>query len=302
MASGGTLAKVKIGNSGEFDRSTRTPHKREKIKGFSRHARHRFLDEINSLDDSKILAYRAVFVTLTYHSDYPDPRASKKDLEKFRRGAERVFDAFGWWKLEPQQRGAPHYHLVLFIQPSQAQAFKDWVPGYWHEIAGKGSQMHLRFHRGELDNKHCVQIVPVTDRRCILSYLAKYIGKPCDAIPGWEYPGKFWGYLQQQKVTQLQTLLVTETSREAAIKVRRYLWRWIGSQPSNRCRIHLDGKVFNVQVGSPAWKLAKKLGQKIEPIMRKAFKGNGGCKVYMRDTEFARLLAFVGIALPTGKG
>lgn len=300
MSLGGSYAQVKIGQPDQ--ERTRSPHKRGKISGFTRHSRRRFMDEVNSLDDSKLADVRAVFLTLTYHSFYPKAADSKADLERLLRRIRQEFDGYGWWKLEPQQRGAPHFHLVIFLQPSQATAFKEWAPGAWHKIAGHGSADHLAWHQGLLGNgnKHCCKIIPWADRKTILCYLTKYIAKQCGEVEGWEWPGRFWGRVQPERVDALKTMVSKGISRETAFKLRRLMWRWIGSQPSGRCRIQLDNKWQQVQVGSPAWKFAKKNGYEIQPIMRKPHKGYGGCKCYLPASEFTRLLYFLGIEVDHG--
>jgi len=48
-------------------------------------------------------------------------------------------EAAAIWKLEPQQRGAPHYHLLLFgIEFIPHQVIARW----WYEVVGSGDKRH----------------------------------------------------------------------------------------------------------------------------------------------------------------
>jgi len=57
-----------------------------------------------------------VGVTLTYPAEFPVARASKEHFRKWLAKLHRRHPgAWGIWKIEPQERGAPHYHVVLFL-------------------------------------------------------------------------------------------------------------------------------------------------------------------------------------------
>lgn len=59
------------------------------------------------------------FVTLTYPAKFPTVSRAKRDLKVFQQRLIRRFPGSGGiWKLEPQERGAPHYHLLIWgFQP-----------------------------------------------------------------------------------------------------------------------------------------------------------------------------------------
>ena len=85
--------------------------KRGKIGGFSAKARGRMMELCAKIRDDAV----ALFVTLTYPSDWPgDPARWKRDLDAFGKWICRFAPGVGAiWKLEPQQRGAPHFHLLV---------------------------------------------------------------------------------------------------------------------------------------------------------------------------------------------
>jgi hypothetical protein len=130
-----------------------------------------------SIDKSRINVSRVLFVTLTYPESFPrEPEQWKADLKAFKKRLERAFGHLGVvWKLEPQERGAPHFHLMI-LAPAQRVAighFRQWVARSWFEIAGGGDEKHLRVH---LHSK--------TVQRCrswngVAHYCSKYMSKVC---------------------------------------------------------------------------------------------------------------------------
>lgn len=90
---------------------------RGKILTFSKESRRRLMRLLNSVNrDEVALPY---FVTLTYHNTWPSSRAGrKKHLDAFQKRMERAYGKFAAvWRLEFQKRGAPHYHLLIFLHP-----------------------------------------------------------------------------------------------------------------------------------------------------------------------------------------
>src|SRR5690606_1419342 len=63
---------------------------------------------------------RIWMVTLTYPRHWPtDPRSWKKHLDAWRKRMQRAWGRLpAVWKLEPQRRGAPHFHLLVVVPAS----------------------------------------------------------------------------------------------------------------------------------------------------------------------------------------
>ena len=92
---------------------------------------------------------------------------------------------FGIWKLEPQERGAPHYHCLIW--GVDEEDLFDFVAYTWYEIAGNNDRNHLKFHLGLLPNsKPCVS--KVRSWRGVWAYASKYLGKTFE-VAGWEGNG-----------------------------------------------------------------------------------------------------------------
>jgi hypothetical protein len=168
---------------------------RGNIGGFSRASRRRLMQTIAQVKRDAPLP---VFITLTYPFDFPSPKASKRHVDIFLKRLKRAYSDIGLiWKLEPQERGAPHYHMLAWGVPFGELC--DFVPYAWHDIAGGGDKNHLSFHLGLLDNQHCVS--QVRSFRGVWAYASKYLGKTFE-VSGWEdkYTGRFWAVVNRGNI------------------------------------------------------------------------------------------------------
>lgn len=198
------------------------------ISGFSDDSRRRLLYTIGRVRRDAELP---LFVTMTYPYTFPTVRQSKRDLDTFLKRFRREFPGAGLiWKLEPQERGAPHYHMLVWGVPlvtvdekvMTISGLKYFVPITWYEIAGGGDVNHLRWHMGELGNKHCVQ--PVRSWRGVWAYAAKYLGKTFE-VSGWDNPGRFWGVVQRHNIPFGEERRM-EVDRKIACNMQRYQRRF----------------------------------------------------------------------------
>lgn len=128
---------------------------------------------INALNEWRIpMDTKAYFVTLTYPDMWPsDWQSWKADLERFRRVLLDKWPACeGFWKLELQQRGAPHFHLVMtlpkFIVTNRS--LYRWVRVQWARIAHKYDQ-----HEG----KYATRVDVMEQQSAIYKYISKYVSK-----------------------------------------------------------------------------------------------------------------------------
>jgi len=165
------------------------------------------------------------FVTLTYPAKFPTVDRAKRDLKIFEQRLARRFPGSGGiWKLEPQERGAPHYHLLVW-GPSVVELL-GWVCKNWYEIAGDNDPMHLLFHMGTLkDSKPCVS--KVRSWRGVWSYAAKYLGKTFQVADwGNKWTGRFWGVFNRENIPfgQMKTIHLPYTK---AVQILRYQRRYM---------------------------------------------------------------------------
>lgn len=161
-----------------------------------------------------------VFVTLTYPERFPGERQAKRDLDVFiKRLGRRFPDVAGVWKIEPQQRGAPHFHLLIWNVP--LHELRKFVPLAWHEIAGQGDPKHLLWHLGGLGNQFCVQ--PARKGVKAFWYASKYISK--EVAQDCQHWGRWWGVFFRERLPFGQVLNIP-VSEEKAIEFIRYMRRY----------------------------------------------------------------------------
>jgi hypothetical protein len=123
-------------------------------------------------------------MTLTYPASYPgDPIKLKRHLASFWKRLRRKYPwVSAIWRVELQERGAPHYHLLLFGVSFLAW---QWVAKNWYEIVGSGDPQHLNAG---------TEIHAALSWRLAAHYLAKYIAKaaPEDHL---QAIGRHWGIM-----------------------------------------------------------------------------------------------------------
>lgn len=173
------------------DESTKDTEKREAITGFSEASRRRLRQLVHSLKRNT----RSKFLTLTWHEVCPTPDEAKRALDVFFKRMKRRFpDASAIWKMEPQERGFPHFHLFVYGLPNIPYQKLSRI---WHECTQEVSDKH---------RKSGVDVMEVgvqsNDGR-LQVYLSKYFAKESDGWPTerlpddvaekWVFPGRFWG-------------------------------------------------------------------------------------------------------------
>lgn len=275
---------------------------RTKIKKFTDRSRRELLRVVNSIDRSRFDPSRVVMVTLTYPAEFPSARASKRDLAVFLKRFRRAYGEVAVvWKLEPQKRGAPHFHLLLFMQSSYClPTLISWVSHNWYEVVDSGDVKHL------YAGTRCEQI---RDWGGVASYAAKYLGKSCTS-EDWSFPGRFWGV---QCRAQLPVKIEKrDVSNRVAALLRRACIRWYDRQHSGRYYVpgkalssgrHLPGRVFfagqkftlpGVLHPTTFGKCWERVGQMMEvavrPIRRRWGRSSGGCSMFIPAEMVERLL------------
>jgi hypothetical protein len=220
---GGTTTKLRAGLHPTVKRQAAT---RGKITDFTRAARRRLLDALNSINRGRLVC-KPLFITLTYPQKWPSKtEVWKANLDTFgKRLVRRFSDAAFYWKLEFQQRGAPHFHLLLFNVPYMAH---DWLARAWFEVVDSGEPAHL---------KAGTEVRRIRSWRGVLSYAAKYMvkavqlplfgGPPLKELLA-HYPGRFWGCVNRGKLP-IDVVALVLTWQEF-YRLRRAIWKYKQSQ------------------------------------------------------------------------
>lgn len=154
---------------------------RGKVVGFSPASRRRMLRSVGKVRRKVIV--EGLFVTLTYPDIMRDGRKAKRDLRALEKRVCRAYPGVaGIWKMELQERGAIHFHLLIlgvsFIP-------YEWLARVWFEIVGSGNPDHLVAGS---------QVDRVKSYRHAMAYVSKYLGKvEVESWEGIEQQGRIWG-------------------------------------------------------------------------------------------------------------
>lgn len=164
--------------------------KRDVITRFSEASRRRLLRLFHSLRRSQDV----LMVTLTYHETRPTPERCKRDLDAFLKRLNRLLEGRqvgAIWRMEPQERGVPHFHLLMYgIRYLDAQM----LSREWHEVTAETSEQH---------RKSGVDVERIQSPEQAAAYCSEYLAKVEDGEwpeaggPEWKRPGRFWGVFRR---------------------------------------------------------------------------------------------------------
>ena len=193
------------------------------VRGFSRASRRNLLRRQASINRSAFRASKAriILVTLTYPHEYPkDPEVCKNHLKALRKRLQREYGSFtAFWRLGIQQRGAWHFHLLLFVGPSIGPLgeLRRFISSSWYEVTGKVSEGHLLAG---------TRVETVRKWREATSYVERYMAKP-EEFPEGLQTGRIWG-VWNPKLLPVRWETV-QVSLKDAYKIRR-IYRKLASR------------------------------------------------------------------------
>lgn len=198
--------------------------KRGNIQGFSRSSRRRMKLIFGAFKNIDSLLHE---MTLTYPSEYPkDGLKVKRDLKVMSQRLKRNGIEIAGWKQEYQERGAAHYHAIVYLDGELTNEIKQFISKAWFEVVGSNDGKHLRAG---------TRISKINSRDHLLCYLNKYIEKEKQSKPPSDFinPGRVWGYNKKFVDVLIERAFIT--SREFGIQTRliRRMWknqikRWYG--------------------------------------------------------------------------
>ena len=216
-AIGGSLSQISFEGSGDRCRvaAIHGGGIKGKIKGFSRGSRRNLLRRFASINRTAFRAYkgRVFSITLTYPHEWPEnAEACKGHLKALYKRLKRRFGEFsGFWRMGIQERGAWHFHLLLFVPPSfgPLRELRHFIASSWYEICGKLSEGHL------LAGTH---VEEVRSWSRATSYMERYVAKP-ERFPEGVETGRVWGVWNEEMLpVRWETVRV---SLEDAYRIRR---------------------------------------------------------------------------------
>jgi len=228
-------------------------HPRHEITTFSRRSRWELQKTMAVINEAH--AGLPDFLTLTYPKEWSqDWHVWKRDLKAFREALQRRWpDVWGVWRLEFQERGAPHFHCLLWDGPGlegitvkmvggcengklkvvpipgseRNQEIYTWLSETWFRICKTGDPKHLNAG---------TRIEPIQSWNGVVSYASKYLAKlPDGSFTPVAYTGRFWGRFQAAKwktcvyeksVSEAEFYMlrrVLRKKRERAIGKKKYM-------------------------------------------------------------------------------
>jgi hypothetical protein len=189
-AVGGSVSTISFEDK-EIRNQVHTRHSgiRGRIKGFSGVSRRNLLRRLASINRTAFNAFkgRLISVTLTYPAEFPeDPEVCKGHLKAFRKRLQRRYGRFAaFWRMGIQERGAWHFHLLLFVPLSfgSVKEARRFVSSSWYEVCGEVSEGHLRAG---------TRVEEVRSWKKATSYAEKYLAKK-EEFPEGSETGRIWG-------------------------------------------------------------------------------------------------------------
>jgi len=213
--------------------SNRRVSTRKKITGFSAASRRRLLRFMARLLVSSV---RATFITLTFSEKVSNEEA-KNVLKRFVMRLRRAYpEASGVWRMEYQERGAIHFHLLMFRLPFIKQ-----------------SDLQRTWEACTREVRSIVDIRLVRGTRQVMGYVSKYIAKKSQVTSGTSLDdvsyqharddlssGRFWGWINKEALPLGEKIVGLLFKRDAILQVSRRSWYLIGSDNEyNSVSFHL---------------------------------------------------------------
>ena len=159
----GRLLEVKV--SGYHSKNKSSGGNKKAIKEFSPRSRVRLLKLVSRLDISK--EKYPIFITLTFAQKYPSAQQAKEYMRlfvrKLNRRSSREVSAI--WRLEFQERGAPHFHLIVF---GMDYIKKELVSELWGDTISKE-------YWDDGERPPFTRIEGVQQHRKLIYYVSKYV-------------------------------------------------------------------------------------------------------------------------------
>jgi len=203
---------------------------RDRVRGFSRRSRRNLLRRLASINRRAFRTFkrRMIFMTLTYPHEYPeDLEVCKRHLKALRKRLQREYGLFAaFWRMGIQQRGAWHFHLLLFVGPPLGPIgeLRRFISSSWYEVTGKVSEGHLQAG---------TRVEAVKKWKQATSYAERYMAKP-EEFPEGLQTGRIWGIWNEELLpVRWETVQV---SLRDAFRIRRIYRRFAEKKGSGSLR------------------------------------------------------------------
>lgn len=227
----GSLLRMKV--TGYQSGRKSSAHKRGVIRTFTRGSRLRLMRFMARLKVRKI---RATFITLTFTEIVTNERA-KLVFKRFAMRLRRKFQhTSSVWRMEFQERGAIHFHLLAFNMPFYKQSE---LQKAWESCTGEAMSI--------------ANIKLVHGARSVMAYVSKYIAKVDDREPtslddgSYQHDegegrssGRFWGWINKELLPLGEVYAGVLTDRQTIKSLSSLVWAILDNgNPYNSLSFHL---------------------------------------------------------------
>ena len=241
----------------ELDVPRRSDSQKRQITGWSRKSRARMCRALAEYDYTPVVAQDRIpaMVTFTYPGDWevvaPSGKAVKEHLRNWYRRYEREWGekAAFIWKLEFQERGAPHIHLWMappLMAGRSGARFREWCSAAWASVVNHPDPVQRSRHLQAGTGVDILKGIRTRDPKRLAIYFTKHSSPSADGPKEYQHkvpelwqepgegPGRFWGAVGLKKATAK-----VQISEDDYLSARRILRRWSRHQaiyPDVGCR------------------------------------------------------------------
>lgn len=184
--------------------NTEPPERLENdIKEFSQKSRKRLFDIFNKINYSSYGI--PLFLSLTFHFDSPDNRITLKGfLRNYLKRLQRFLPPFDYiWKFEYQDRGTPHFHLIIFPHYKESKFYSKEI-----EAKIKKHWLELKTCKCKHCAKYAAHVIEVKSYKMALSYIAKEIAKVQERYEDHDL-GRVWGTSKNLRTNKIDAVKIS---------------------------------------------------------------------------------------------
>lgn len=195
------------------------------VTTFSAQSRKRFMKKIYILQSSS----RCLWVTLTQPSAFVGSIAARRMAKLWTARVRRAYPmACGLWRIQPQKRGAPHFHVMVYGIPDaglDVKSVRVALSKMWTAVVvggiENGSQLSAK-SRGQIARYGC-DVAEMDTSTGVQRYASRYLSRT-DAVGNDAVRGRQWGVFNRDALPVSDTDTVT-VSRAVAQNVVRAVRR-----------------------------------------------------------------------------
>lgn len=230
------------------------PKRKEKdIQRFSKKSRTRMFHRLNQLQVSQLST--GLFTSCTFHEDYEISQEfiDEKRQKFLRILRDKIKDLVYVWRVEFQERGAPHFHFIFWtLNPElnfESVYYKRIIRDAWYQV----KECQCKGCR-----RHSVKTLTVSSFRKTAGYVSKYIAKEDEEIPE-ECTGRRWGWSSNTPANPVLDVEILPWQEE---KLKKLVKKWIRIRlaKNNRDDSFLD-EMENIHMWAPLETIALILRQ-----------------------------------------